>query len=141
MRLWHKDLIEFLPRQQLISQWRECCCIARNISVNGTPNHILVNKIMNYPLGHFWEYGYLVMEEMRHRGYNCDFGKFEQWFDKPYALIVPNKYELFKEWHNNRYMIQCLMNLQEKFDCGGIPLKEWIRIEENMKGWIYENIL
>lgn len=28
MRLWHKDLIHYLPRQQLIAQWRECCAIA-----------------------------------------------------------------------------------------------------------------
>lgn len=25
MRLWHKDLIPYLPRQQLLGQWRECC--------------------------------------------------------------------------------------------------------------------
>ena len=50
MRLWHKDLIPVLPRQQLLSQWRECCCIARNIVENGTPNHILVNKILDYPI-------------------------------------------------------------------------------------------
>ena len=41
MRLWHKDLIPYLPKQQLISQWRECCCIAKNIADNGTPNHLL----------------------------------------------------------------------------------------------------
>ena len=39
MRLWHKDLIDVLPRQQLISQWREICCIAKNIAEKGTPNH------------------------------------------------------------------------------------------------------
>jgi uncharacterized protein (TIGR02328 family) len=32
MRLWHKDLISVLPRQQLLGQWRECCLIARNIA-------------------------------------------------------------------------------------------------------------
>ena len=48
MRLWHKDLIAFLPRKQLLGQWRECCAIARNIAVNGTPNHVLVNKVLDY---------------------------------------------------------------------------------------------
>ena len=47
MRLWHKDLIPYLPRQQLLGQWRECCCIVRNIAMLGTPNHILVNKVMD----------------------------------------------------------------------------------------------
>lgn len=128
MRLWHKDLIPVLPRQQLLGQWRECCCIARNIAVNGTPNHLLVNKIMDYPAGHFWKYGYLVMCEMEKRGFKCDFEKFEQWIDKPYALITPEVQDLFPDWHNKRYLLQCLSNLQEKHDCGGIPEDEYEKI-------------
>ena len=50
MRLWHKDLISCLPRLQLIGQWRECCLIAKNIAEKGTPNHLLVNKIISYPI-------------------------------------------------------------------------------------------
>ena len=46
MRLWHKDLIPYLPRQQLLGQWRECCCIAKSIHDKGSPNHLLVNKII-----------------------------------------------------------------------------------------------
>lgn len=52
MRLWHKDLIQILPKNQLLSQWRECCCIAKNIAIN----HILVNKIMDYGIAHFYSY-------------------------------------------------------------------------------------
>lgn len=48
MGLWHKDLIEKLPREQLVAQWRECSAIAGNLITKGTPNHILVNKILNY---------------------------------------------------------------------------------------------
>lgn len=47
MRLWHKDLIPYLLKLQLLSQWRECCAICSNIANKGTPNHILVNKIMD----------------------------------------------------------------------------------------------
>lgn len=125
MRLWHKDLIPYLPRQQLLGQWRECCAIAKNIYKKGTPNHILVNRILGYHIGHFWKYGFLVMQEMEHRGYRCDFDKFEQWFDRPYRLIVPKNDELFMYWHNDRYLRQCLYNLQEKYDCGGINGGEW----------------
>ena len=67
MRLWHKDLITVLPRQQLVSQWRECCCIARELAVNGTPNHLLVNKILGYPKHHFLKYAMLVAKEMERR--------------------------------------------------------------------------
>ena len=52
MRLWHKDLIKVLPNNQLIGQWRECCAIAVNIKNKGFPNHILVNRIMDYKRSH-----------------------------------------------------------------------------------------
>ena len=123
MRLWHKDLITSLPRQQLIAQWRECCCIARNIFEKGTPNHLLVNKILNYDLKHFYTYGLYVCVEMIHRGYKCDSRKFDRYFSS--GEIIKDFSELFNEWHNERYLDQCYYNLQEKFDCGGIPEEEW----------------
>lgn len=69
MRLWHKDLIDVLPRQQLLSQWRECCCIAKNIADNGTPNHILVNKILEYSHCDFINYCCKIIKEMNNRKY------------------------------------------------------------------------
>ena len=125
MRLWHKDMIPVLPRQQLISQWRECCCIAKNIHDKGTPNHILVNRIMDYPLSQFWAYSCLVYNEMIKRHYKCNFDKFSQYFN--ISDIFGNKIEdtMFKDWHNDRYFIQCFFNLEEKYICGGIPKEEW----------------
>ena len=121
MRLWHKDLIDYLPKQQLVSQWRECCCIAKSIAENGTPNHILVNKIMEYPIEEFYTYGLYVYMAMQSHGYNCDWKCFNKYFNE---INVSNNV-LFKNWHNHRYLTQCYYNLQEKYDCGGIPKKEW----------------
>lgn len=122
MRCWHKDLIPVLPRQQLLSQWRECCCIARNLAENGTPNHILVNKVLTYSDEQFNTYTRLVYEEMKKRGYSCDWSKFEKWRgNKHYDLEL----ELFRDWHNDRYYRQCYYNLEEKYDCGGLTTKEW----------------
>lgn len=132
MRLWHKDLIPVLPRQQLLAQWRECCCIAKNIAVNGTPNHILVNKILNYPLSHFRAYTNLIRKEMLERGYQCDMGKFTKHL-KCFDDLPPYS-EIFKDWHNARYMKQCFYNLQEKYDCGGISDDEWDRIYKQYIG-------
>lgn len=39
--------------------------------------------------------------------------------------------DLYNDWHNDRYLRQCLFNLQEKYDCGGIPEEEWKIIQEN----------
>ena len=135
MRLWHKDLIPVLPNQQLLGQWRECCCIARNIAVNGTPNHLLVNKVMDYPYYEFCAYTRMVAEELVKRGYNIDFTRFTKYgFDAPEANATYSlKEELFAGWHNNRYLFQCFYNLQEKYDCGGIPKEEWKVIEQWIK--------
>lgn len=78
MRLWHIDLIPYLPRQQLLSQWRECVCIAKNLAEKGTPNHILVNRILNYPDYHFVEYINRVSQEMMKRGYKVNLKTIEK---------------------------------------------------------------
>lgn len=141
MRLWHKDLIPVLTDKQLLGQWRECCAIASNIANKGTPNHILVNKIMDYPIEHFHYYGFLVCIEIQNRGFKCDFAKFNNYFPfNEYNKYKPVLYkELFKNWHNYRYLDQCYYNLQEKFDCGGISKEDWQKIslrvtELNFKG-------
>ena len=132
MRLWHKDLIQVLPRQQLISQWRECCCIAKNIKENGMPNHILVNKIMDYQIKHFIAYTFIVRKEMINRGYKCNGMKFTKYFDEwDDFKIYPC--EIFEYWHTERYLKQCLYNLQEKYDCGGISDSEWRLILDKYK--------
>lgn len=143
MRLWHKDLIPVLPRQQLLSQWRECCAIANSIATKGTPNHILVNEILNYPMIHFVAYVDLVLNEMHERGYKVS--------EKSYTTLCKNlergidhfkvNFELslirdsgdvFMNWHNDRYLKQCFYNLQEKYDRGGIPDREWQKIKDGL---------
>lgn len=141
MRLWHKYLIGVLPKQQLLGQWRECCLIAKNIAEKGTPNHILVNKIMEYPIEHFLIYCDSVYEEMCFRRYKCDPNKVMKYVDA-LGFDLKKRYEvcyldIFSDWHNDRYLKQCMFNLQEKYDCGGIPETEWVdiknRYEELMK--------
>lgn len=134
MRLWHKDLIPVLPRQQLLGQWRECCSIAKNISEKGTPNHILVNKILGYPVEHFHRYAQEIAYEMQRRGYKCDINRFNSYNPDGVRFInMPSHVELFSDWHNERYMKQCLYNLQEKYDCGGITELEWFKINAIME--------
>ena len=128
MRLWHKDLISVLPKQQLLGQWRECCCIASLIDTDGTPNHLLVNKVMDYPLPHFSMYAGLVYNEMRKRGYKCSSERFKRHLPLGNSGYCTYE-ELFWDWHNSRYLAQCFFNLQEKYDCGGISEDEWQAIE------------
>ena len=81
MRLWHKYLITVLPKQQLLGQWRECCLIAKNIAEKGTPNHLLVNKVIEYPIEHFFMICDSIYSEMVFRGYKCDPTKVMQYAD------------------------------------------------------------
>ena len=135
MRLWHKDLIPYLPDKQLISQWRECCAIAGNIAKFGSPHHLLVNKIMNYPIDHFYSYTFLVMNEMDCRGFAINPKSFQNFeirminiLGRPPESMVPKPY-IFAGWHTYKYFLQCYYNLAEKHDCGGISDEDWKAIE------------
>lgn len=134
MRLWHYKLLSVLPRAQLLSQWRECVAIAKGLKETGRTNHILINKIMDYPLDEFRNYCGLVYEEMTKRGYAVSKSVLEKMFD--YISFdfrtEPKHDEVFNKWHTQNYLRQCYYNLEEKWDCGGIPDKEWNKILEFM---------
>lgn len=152
MRLWHKDLISVLPDKQLVAQWRECCAIAGSVAKNGTPNHLLVNKILDYTTEHFKLYVFNVLTEMRRRGYtisagaitrfymNLDYGIEYYAFPSDFENYSVTPSELYAGWHNTRYLQQCYCNLQEKYDCGGISEEYWHNIENKMKELNKENI-
>lgn len=132
MRIWHKDLVPILPCNQLIAQWRECVLIAKEINLHGTPNHILVNKVIEYPLEHLATYCSAVCWNMRKRSYtvtNASIEKITDYLKMDLGSYVPEEY-LFENWHNDKYLWQCLYNLEEKHDCGGIPENEWQLIDE-----------
>lgn len=143
MRLWHKDLIPYLPRKQLVAQWRECCAICSNIANKGTPNHLLVNKIMDYNYAMFYSYIFLVIGEMLKRGYKINknsenkcFENFRKIIERQYWNFYPTN-EIFENWHDERYLKQCLFNLQEKYDCGGISEEEWLKISNEFGKYLY----
>ena len=130
MRLWHKDLVPYLPREQLVAQWRELSAIAGNIKTKGAPNHILVNKVMDYPFDHFITYAAAVRQEMTYRGYrtmDSVWNKITSITNNDYNILPLN--EIFNKWHNDRYLLQCILNLEEKYDCGSVSQKDWNKIK------------
>lgn len=155
MRLWHYDLLDVLPRQQLCSQLRECVAIAKDIYEKGQPNHILVNKVKDYSLDHFKVYCSLVIDEMGKRGYKVskktkdklnDYIKYYDLFVYKKIcgdvnVLINNEYEpLFdtweNSWHDDRYLVQCLYNLEEKYDCGGMYQEDWDKIYNKYSDYI-----
>ena len=131
MRLWHISLISVLPREQLVAQWRELSAIAGSIKEKGTPNHILVNFVMNYPMNHFISYAYYVRKEMNKRGYRT----MESVWEKITSLVDNNDYnilpidEVYYAKMDYVYLNICFYNLLEKYMCGGIPDKDFNKIQ------------
>ena len=129
MRLWHKDLIPVLPREQLVAQWRELSATAGNIKTKGTPNHILVNKVMKYPMNHFITYAAAVRAEMIRRGYrtmNSVWDKITSVADGDYNILPLD--EIYHGWMTETYLTICYYNLLEKYMCGGIAQEDFNKI-------------
>ena len=125
MRLWHSQLIEVLPKQQLLGQNRECCLIESEIIKNGFVNHILVDFVNN-DKGSLLLYHMRVMHAMCRRGYKVS-ATSTDWANKFRATLDLDNMPLytFEKKFTARYLKQCLYNLQEKYDAGGISNAEW----------------
>lgn len=120
MRLWHKDFISVLPREQLVAQWRELSAITGAIQKKGTPNHILVNFVLDYNYNHFISYAAEVRDEMTKRGYRTMNSVWEKITNlKPDWKQLPHN-EIYKEKMDDDYLEICLYNLWEKYLCNGI---------------------
>lgn len=108
MRLWHTDVIPFLPKGQLLSQWREL----NSIFVK-EDKHILINYIYEYPKDDLYIYTEKIMEEMKNRGYKIrTVDKMERYFAELDEVKVDTP---FKEHHNDEYLEICYYNLKEKY--------------------------
>ena len=129
MRLWHTLLIDVLPRAQLISQWRECAAIAGAIRRNGTPNHLLVNFVLDYDFDNFISYAGIVREEMYRRGYAPTEAVWRkiQGLKTGYASL--DIYDIYSDIMDNEYLTICYYNIYEKYLRGGVSEEEWQEIQ------------
>lgn len=117
MRLWHYKLIKYLPKQQLLSQWREL----NSIYVK-QDNHILINYIYEYSDIDLLVYSQLVIEEMNRRGYKCNLNHYKEYFKSKGVLDYDHTIDdiwlftgLFENHMNKTYLKICCWNLYEKF--------------------------
>lgn len=148
MRLWHYKLIPFLPKSQLIAQWRELNSIFKK-----QDNHILINYVYEYNKLELEEYTCLVLNEMiKHKIKIRSWDNFLKYFnynplDHSVDSIIGFRIqhmkdmlgnnELFKNHHTNRYLLQCFYNLQEKYDRGQ---KDFSKEQyEKLKQFVKEN--
>ena len=136
IRLWHYKLLPVLPDKMLVSQWRECIAIKRQWE-KGTLKHRLVSYVMKRGVNVFYQYFDNVKSEMDNRGIKYQ-AKFVQEFisfgkkDPFIFLAVSVRYPE----HNDRYLKQCLYNLQEKADRDIITQEEWQKIEDKFESYL-----
>lgn len=116
MRLWHKDLISSLPRQQLLGQHRECCALR---GLGWDKKHATVNYIFKYPYNRLFFYHQKVMREMLKRGYFVSY----DWFIQEYrgkligfdnSDFTKGSCDLEYPEHNQAYLVECINNLKDK---------------------------
>lgn len=135
MRCWHKSMIKFLPDMQLKGQWRECALIAHELKEHGTPNHLLVNKVTEYSVDHFYSYCVAVWSEMQNRGFTTTAQSMERVRALGGKIVEANT--LFDDWHNKEYLRICMSNLFEKHKYGvgksRINDDEWQRLIDGYK--------
>lgn len=142
MRLWHYKLIPFLPKSQLLAQWRELNSIFKK-----QDKHILINYVYEYGKEDLMEYSIRIMSEMRRRNisiksiqnYSLYFGKEGKKIFDHLCLLrgqsKNNRYNPFPNHHTDRYLLQCFYNLQEKYDRGQKDFSEeqYKKLEEFIK--------
>lgn len=110
MRLWHWQLIPYLPKSQLLAQWRELNSIFKK-----QDKHILINYVYEYPKSELYNYSIMVINEMANRGYKIkSMDNYINYF-KDIIGKVEIKIEVFKNHHNKQYLEICYFNLEEKY--------------------------
>lgn len=105
MRLWHYKLIPYLPKSQLVAQWREL-----NSIFTKQDNHILINYVYDYDKFVLKHYTRIVLKEIDRRGYKIK--KWDNYID--YFKGVSDCDVNFKE-HDTEYLTICYYNLKEKY--------------------------
>lgn len=132
MRLWHIDLIPYLPKSQLLAQWRELNSIFKK-----QDKHILINYIYNYSKRYLKNYAIAVIGEMYKRNYDIQqWGNYNKYFNhEDYAtMTIAQGTERFKE-HDNEYLTICYYNLKEKYLRGqkDFTADVWEKLDEFYK--------
>lgn len=132
-RLYHKSLIKFLPNNMLILQWLACYSISFDF-YNAIKLYYFLNPILQYSLDHFYNYSLLVFKEIKKRKIDIDINAFLKLKENLLNMTNKNDFiyieerQLYDCWMSTRYLLQCLMELEELYDVGYIKLDGWFKI-------------
>lgn len=118
MRLWHTDLLPCLPDLQFKGQLRELVAIMHDWRDKDKTNHVLINKVMEFPKQDLVTYFFKYRKEYLKR-----YGKdIKDAIVEEFIFFVPDAEKaanyspefMFRGWHNDTYLNICMYNLLEK---------------------------
>jgi hypothetical protein len=115
MRLWSIDILKFLPDLQFKGQLREMMLILHQWRDEEKTNHLLINKVMEYPKNDFVRY-FIEYEVEYHKRY----GKWltKQWKEFEAFNDDGKNKGIFEDWHTKDYLRSNMANLWEKHFMG-----------------------
>jgi uncharacterized protein (TIGR02328 family) len=129
MRLWHYELLPYLPDAQFKGQLRELVAIMRAWRDDGKTNHLLINRVMEYPKNDLARY-FVIYEVLYQKRYGAWLTK--RWYEFSEFDDTPAEQRsegCFDGWHNKEYLRICMANLYEKHFFGigksRITNEEW----------------
>lgn len=146
MRLLHKSLIHVLPTTLLLEQLDECRNVVTQANAyNGILKDYEIQRVMFFNKSHFYNYCCIICNELFERGVEVHDSVREpilEYVDdeakQTGAFIEFN--DLFKGWHDNRYLKQCYYILQERFDCGKLEPNNFIKIRDYVSQELDEHL-
>lgn len=138
MRLWHIDLLPYLPDAQFKGQLRELVAIMHDWRDKEKTNHLLINRVMEYDKVEFLRYFDAYCKEYYYRyGGEVSEATQDDFWGFSGVCAIFSKEGIFDGWHNKEYLRVCMANLYEKHIFGigksRITDKEWARLCEGYK--------
>jgi hypothetical protein len=153
MRLWHNDLLKYLPDRMIEAQYHTVINIMRQWRDTGIVKDKFVSRVTMYSKYELFKYFMTVFYERSLR--NADsirdkielkietdiFDEFcifaEVALDNPSETKIRTMYDIhqnsiYRGWFDRGYLRVCMANLYEKYqyvdDKGSISEEEWVRI-------------
>ena len=137
MRLWHYELLPYLPDLQFKGQLRELVAIMHDWRDKGKTNHLLINRVMEYPKNDLARY-FIRYEVLYQKRYGAWLTKY--WYEFAAFDDTPTDQRskgCLDGWHDKEYLRVCVCNLYEKYRFGvgksKISQEEWDRVLQGYK--------
>lgn len=136
MRLWHYELLPYLPDAQFKGQLRELVAIMHDWRDKGKTNHLLINQVMLYPKNDLVRY-FVYYEAVYHKRYGKWLKQSKEFLNFDDTTLNERSKGCFNGWHDKDYLRVCVCNLYEKYKFGvgksKISQEEWDRVLQGYK--------